>query len=149
MTLFFFRKPTLSQRLIELAQRVDFSDRTGTEHSEIPPKKAVQQWPWQQANSKLRYLCISLVLFFLYVYKGQFCQTMHFPAGAEQEVGFGGSAVTKIPLHFFPSPPPPPLPTSQKVRDVSYPLNFWKISLPPSHIFCIHLCITLSASFCV
>lgn len=50
----------MSQRLIELAQRVDFSDKTRTEGSELPAKKAVQQWPWQQANSKLRYVAAEI-----------------------------------------------------------------------------------------
>ncbi len=48
------RKPTLSQRLIDLAQRVDFREAAGEEGSEPASKKPVKQWPWQQANSKLR-----------------------------------------------------------------------------------------------
>lgn len=49
------RKPTLSQKLTELAQRVDFSDKVGDEGSEPASKKAAQRWPWEVANSKLRY----------------------------------------------------------------------------------------------
>ena len=58
----FLRKPTLSQRLTELAQRVDFSDRTGDEDSEPAAKKTPQRWPWEVANSKLRYCWLSYCL---------------------------------------------------------------------------------------
>lgn len=50
------RKPTLTQKLTELAQRVDFSTKVGNDGSEPATKKAVQSWPWDVANSKLRYI---------------------------------------------------------------------------------------------
>ena len=56
MMFYFFslRKPSLSQKLTELAQRVDFSSKVGDDTSEPAAKKAVQRWPWELANSKLK-----------------------------------------------------------------------------------------------
>ena len=47
----------MSQRLKDLAQRVDFSEAVDDEGSEPAAKKAPQRWPWEMAHSKLKYGC--------------------------------------------------------------------------------------------
>lgn len=49
-----YRRPTLSQRLTELAQRVDFSESVEGEEAEPVTKKAPQKWPWEYTHSKLK-----------------------------------------------------------------------------------------------
>ena len=44
----------MSQRLKELAQRVDFSETVDEEGSEPAAKKAPQRWPWEFTHSKLK-----------------------------------------------------------------------------------------------
>ena len=51
---FVFRRPTLSQRLTELAQRIDFSESLEGEGSEPATKKPTQKWPWEYTHSKLK-----------------------------------------------------------------------------------------------
>ena len=59
------RKPNVAQRLREYAQRVDFSETVDSESSEPAPKRFAQQWPWENAHSKLKY-AQSLWLNYLY-----------------------------------------------------------------------------------
>ena len=51
------RKPTASQTLSELAQRVDFSALENDEVAEEGPsvKKSTERWPWEDTHSKLKY----------------------------------------------------------------------------------------------
>ena len=53
------RRPTSSQLLTELAQRVDFSAVENKDDSETgpPAKKSVDRWPWEETHSKLKYVC--------------------------------------------------------------------------------------------
>ena len=48
------RRPSLSQHVTELAQRVDFSEVVESRDGEPAVKKATQKWPWEQAHSKLK-----------------------------------------------------------------------------------------------
>jgi hypothetical protein len=50
----FPRKQNVSQRLKELAQRVDFSEAIDDEGSEPAAKKSAQRWPWEFTHSKLK-----------------------------------------------------------------------------------------------
>ena len=50
----FSRKQNVSQRLKELAQRVDFSEAIDDEGSEPAAKKSAQRWPWEFTHSKLK-----------------------------------------------------------------------------------------------
>ena len=60
----FNRKPSLSKRLSELAQRVDFNEeeeaesRGTTEDDTVSPssfsKKTSRRWPWEYTHSKLK-----------------------------------------------------------------------------------------------
>ncbi|XP_064403899.1 mediator of RNA polymerase II transcription subunit 17-like [Halichondria panicea] len=47
-------KTTVSQKLTELAQRVDFTDSIDRKELEPPPKKSAQKWPWELPHSKLK-----------------------------------------------------------------------------------------------
>lgn len=49
------RRPSLSQHVTELAQRVDFSEVAEGRDGEPAVKKAMQKWPWEQPHSKLKY----------------------------------------------------------------------------------------------
>ena len=55
---FHFRKPSLSKRLSELAQRVDFTDEEDYGKEEEvkgpPAKKPTRRWPWEFCHSKLK-----------------------------------------------------------------------------------------------
>ena len=53
-----YRRLTLSQRLTELAQRVDFSDFVKDNADDTGPaaKKPAQKWPWEFTHSKLKYV---------------------------------------------------------------------------------------------
>ncbi len=58
--LFGYRKPSLSKRLSELAQRVDFNEeeeetRTEDETTSPSTKKASRRWPWEYTHSKLKW----------------------------------------------------------------------------------------------
>lgn len=57
VSMLFGRKPTSSQVLSELAQRVDFSAVENDERSEEGPsvKKSTERWPWEDTHSKLKY----------------------------------------------------------------------------------------------
>ena len=48
------RRPSLSQRVTELAQRVDFTEVAEGQDGEPAVKKATQKWPWEQVHSKLK-----------------------------------------------------------------------------------------------
>ena len=48
------RQPGLSQRLTELAQRLDFTGAVEGEESEPAAKRATQKWPWEFTHSKLK-----------------------------------------------------------------------------------------------
>jgi mediator of RNA polymerase II transcription subunit 17 len=47
-------RPSLSQHVTELAQRVDFTDVADGREGEPAVKKATQKWPWEQPHSKLK-----------------------------------------------------------------------------------------------
>lgn len=49
-----YRKQNVSQRLKDLAQRVDFSEAIDDEGSEPAAKKSTQRWPWEFTHSKLK-----------------------------------------------------------------------------------------------
>lgn len=51
-----FRKPTFSQKLTELASRIDFREFMDEDEREAEPaaKKGTQKWPWELTHSKLK-----------------------------------------------------------------------------------------------
>ena len=54
-------RPSLSQHVTELAQRVDFSEVTEGREGEPAVKKAVQKWPWERPHSKLKYIMMHTI----------------------------------------------------------------------------------------
>ena len=53
-----YRKPSLSKRISELAQRVDFNEeeeaQTEEDITKPPTKKTTRRWPWEYTHSKLK-----------------------------------------------------------------------------------------------